>query len=173
MVVSQAIDTANRAQVVACPRAKLRPIIPAMVGVALGRLWDTHPKVAFICHLCLTLFLGGAAVVFLLSGGGWWAVLILTVGFLLMAAILVFFTWLAIQDHWQPDDYSYGTEARGRLANPRAAWGSAQAQERVLWVLFAVCFLLGLILLSSNRGVGVTLVVLSLPLAVVAMRAGR
>ncbi len=103
-----------------------------MVGVALGRLWDTHPKVAFVCHLGLTLILGGAAVVFLLSGRGWWAVLILTGGFLIVAAILVFFTWLAIQDHWQPDDSSYSTEARGRLTNPRAAWASAQGQERVL-----------------------------------------
>jgi len=69
-----------------------------MVGVALGRLWDRHPKVAFVCHLCLTLFLGGAAVVFLQSGRNGWAALILTVGSVVMAAILVFFTWLAIQD---------------------------------------------------------------------------
>jgi hypothetical protein len=144
-----------------------------MVGVALGRLWDTHPRFAFVCHLCLTLLLGGAAVVFLLSGRDWWAVLIPTVGFLVMAAILVIFTRLAIQDHWQADDDSYGTDGRGRLVNPRAAWGSAQAQERVLWVLFAACFFGGLILLSSNKGVGATLIVLSLPLAVVAIRAGR
>lgn len=144
-----------------------------MVGVGLGRLWDTHPKVAFAFHLCLTLFLGAAALVFLLSGRDWWAVLILTVGFLVMAAILVIFTRLAIQDDWQPEDDSHATEGRGRLVNPPSAWGSAQAPERVLWVLFAASFLLGLTLLSSNRGVGATLVVLSLPLAVVAMRAGR
>jgi hypothetical protein len=150
-----------------------RTIIAAMVGVALGRLWDTHPKVAFVCHLCLTLFLGGAAVVFLLSGRNGWAALILTFGSLVMAAILVFFTWLAIQDGWQPDDDSYGTEGRGRLVNPRAAWGSARAQERALWVLFAACFLVGLVLLSSYKVVGAALIVLSLPLAVVAMRAGR
>jgi multisubunit Na+/H+ antiporter MnhC subunit len=36
-----------------------------------------------------------------------------------MAAILVFFTRLAIQDHWQPDDDSYGTEGRGRHVNHR------------------------------------------------------
>jgi hypothetical protein len=158
---------------VACPSAQLRHIIRAMVGVALGRLWDAHPKVAFVCHLGLTVILGGAAVVFLASDRDWWAVLILTVGFLVMAAVLVFFTWLAIQDHWQPDDSSFGTESRGRLANPRAAWGSTQAQERVLWVLFAASFWLGLILLSSNKSVGATLIVLSLPLAVVAMRAGK
>ena len=150
-----------------------RPIIAAMVGVALGRLWDTHPKVAFVCHLCLTLFLGGAAVVFLLSGTGWWAVLILTIGFLVMAGILVFFTRLAIQDHWQPDDDSYGNEGRGRLVNPRAAWGSAQAYERALWVLFAACFLVGLVLLSSNKFAAATLIVLSLPVAIMATRAGR
>jgi preprotein translocase subunit SecG len=144
-----------------------------MVGVALGRLWDTHPKLAFVCHLGLTLFLGGAAVVFLLSGGDWWAVVILTVAFLVMAAILVFFTRLAIQDQWQPDDDSDGTEGRGRLVNPRAAWGNAQAQERALWVLFAACFLVGLLLLSSNKGAAATLIILSLPLAAMAMRAAR
>jgi hypothetical protein len=144
-----------------------------MVGVGLGRLWDTHPKAAFLCHLCLTIFLGGAAAEFLLSGGNGWAALVLTVAFLVMAAILVFFTWLAIQNDWQADDDSYGTEGRGRLVNPRAAWGSAQTQERVLWVLFAASFLLGLTLLSSNKGVGAAFIVLSLPLAVVAMRAGR
>lgn len=39
-----------------------------------------------------------AAVVFLQSGRNGWAALILTVGSVVMAAILVFFTWLAIQD---------------------------------------------------------------------------
>jgi hypothetical protein len=112
-------------------------------------------------------------VVFFRSGTAGWVVLILGVGFLVMAVILVFFTRLAIQDHWQPDDASYATDVRGRLANPRAAWGSAQAQERILWVLFAASFLFGLIVLSSNEGVGAALIVLSLPLAVVAMRAGK
>jgi uncharacterized membrane protein len=171
MVVLVAIDATNRAHMVA---VKARPpIIRVMVGGALGRLWDSHPKVAFVCHLGLTLFLGGAAVAFLLSGGNGWAALILTVGFLVMAAILVLFTWLAIQDHWQADDDSYGTEGRGRLVNPRAAWGSAQAQERVLWVLFGASFLLGLTLLSSNKGVGATLIVLALTLAVRAIRSGK
>jgi hypothetical protein len=57
--------------------------------------------------------------------------------------------------------------------SPRAAWGSAQVRERVLWVLFAVAFLVGLVLLLTRSGVGVALVVLSLPLAVVAVWAGR
>ena len=71
-----------------------------MVGIALGRLWDTHPKVAFIAHLGLTLVLGGATVAFLVSHAVWWAVLITALGFSVMAAILVFFTWLAIQEGW-------------------------------------------------------------------------
>jgi hypothetical protein len=144
-----------------------------MVGVALGRLWNTHPKTAFVCHLCLTVLLGGVAVWFVLSGTDGWAVLIVTVAFVAMALLLMFFTWLAIEDRWQPDNSSYGTEGRGRLVNPRAAWGSTQAQARILWVLFAASFLFGLILLTSNGGVGATLIVLSLPLAAVAIRAGR
>ena len=144
-----------------------------MVGVGLGRQWDTHPKVAFVCHLCLTAFLGGVALWFALSGTGGSAVLIVTVGFVVMALLLVFFTWLAIQDHWQPDNSSYGTEGRGRLVNPRAAWGSAQTRERVLWASFAAAFLFGLILLPVNGGAGATLIVLSVLLAVIAMRAGR
>lgn len=144
-----------------------------MVGAALGRLWDTHPKLAFVCHLCLTLFLGGAAVVFLLSGGGSWVVVILTIGFVVMAAVLVFFTRRAIQDQWRPDDDANGTEGRGHLVNPRAAWRSAQAQERTLWLLFAACFLIGLLLLSSNKGAATALIIVSLPLSIMAMRVAR
>jgi hypothetical protein len=29
-----------------------------MIGVGLGRLWDTHPRIAFVLHLLLTLYLG-------------------------------------------------------------------------------------------------------------------
>jgi hypothetical protein len=144
-----------------------------MVGVALGRLWNTHPRVAFVCHLCLTLFLGTVAVWFVLYGGDWWVVLIVTVGFAVMALLLMFFTWLAIQDRWQPDNSSYETEGSGRLVNARAAWANTQAQARILWVLFAASFVIGLILLSSNGVAGATLIALSLPLAGVAIRAGR
>jgi hypothetical protein len=140
-----------------------------MIGVALGRLWDTHPRVAFVLHLGISVMLGGFALSFILSGNDWGAALILTIGFLVMAAILVLFTWLAIKDHWQSHDSSYGS----RLPSPRAAWGNAQALERVLWVLFAVAFLLGCVLLSAGSGFGVALVVLSLPLAIVAMRVGK
>jgi len=75
-----------------------------MVGVGLGRLWDTHPRVAFVFHLILTVMLGGFALSFILSGNNWTAAVILTVGFLIMAAAPVFFTWLAIQDGWSRSD---------------------------------------------------------------------
>ncbi len=71
-----------------------------MVGVALGRLWDTHPRIAFLFHLLITVMLGGFALSFILSGNNTAAAVILGIAFLVMAAILVFFTWLAIQDHW-------------------------------------------------------------------------
>jgi hypothetical protein len=144
-----------------------------MVGVGLGRLWNTHPRVAFVFHLCLTLLLGGVAVWFVVSGTDGWAVLIVTAAFAVMALLLVFFTWLAIEDRWQPDNSSYGTEGQGRLVNPGAAWANTQAQARILWLLFAASFLFGLVLLASNTGVGATLIALSLPLAAVAIRAGR
>jgi hypothetical protein len=140
-----------------------------MIGVALGRLWDTHPRVAFVLHLGIAVMLGGFALSFILSGNDWGAAVILTIGFLVMTAILVVFTSLAIKDHWQSHDYSYGSQ----LPSPRAAWGNAQALERVLWVLFAAAFLSGWVLLSAGSGLGVALVVLSLPLAIVAMRVGK
>src|SRR6266851_192203 len=87
----------------------------------------------------------------------------------LMASSLVFLAWFANKNHWQPDDYSYGSQ----LPSPRAAWGNARALERLLWVLFAFAFLFGWVLLSAGSGFGVALVVLSLPLAIVAMRVGK
>ena len=44
-----------------------------MGGVGLGRLWDTHPKVAFVLHLLVTVYLGALAVCLLVTGatGGW------------------------------------------------------------------------------------------------------
>lgn len=75
-----------------------------MAGFALGRLWDTHPKVAFVLHLIITVMLGGFALMFIQSASDAVVALILTISFLVMGAILVFFTWLAIQDHWQKSD---------------------------------------------------------------------
>jgi len=71
-----------------------------MVGVGLGRLWDTHPRIAFVFHLGITAMLGGFALSFIVSGNNWTAAVILTIAFVVMAVILVFFTGLAIQDGW-------------------------------------------------------------------------
>ena len=122
-------------------------------------------------HLIVTLMIGGFALSFVLGGAGWGIVLVAAIGFVVMAGSLVFLTWAAIQDQWQPDN-SYSGEAPG-LPSPRGAWGSAQARERVLWVLFAMAFLAGLALLLAKSVVGFVLVVLCIPLAVVAVRAGR
>ncbi|HEY4888457.1 MAG TPA: hypothetical protein VIJ58_07735 [Candidatus Dormibacteraeota bacterium] len=143
-----------------------------MVGAALGRLWDTHPKVAFVCHLCLTVFLGGAASVFVISGRGGWVVLILAVAFLVMAAVLVFFTWLAIQDHWRPDVSSDSAVPR-QLPSLRVAWGSAQTRERVLWTVFVAVFLVGLVLGMAKNVVGLAFIFLAIALVFVAVRARR
>jgi hypothetical protein len=70
-----------------------------MAGISLGRLWDTHPRVAFVFHLTITVMLGGFALSFIWSGTQWVVALVLAAGFVLMAASLVFFTWVAIQDH--------------------------------------------------------------------------
>lgn len=72
--------------------------------MGLGRLWDTHPRVAFVFHFAITVMLGGFALSFIWSGHNWMAALITGVGFLAMTATLVFFTWLAIQNHWQKSD---------------------------------------------------------------------
>jgi hypothetical protein len=75
-----------------------------MAGISLGRLWDTHPRVAFVFHLIITVTLGGFALTFIWSGREWIVALVLASGFVLMAASLVFFTWVAIQDHWSSSE---------------------------------------------------------------------
>ncbi len=116
--------------------------------------------------------MGGFAVSFVYSGAGWGSVLALGIGFFLMAGSLVFLTWAAIKDQWQPDDYSDGS-VPAALPGLGVVWESAQAQERVLWSLFAVVFLVGLVLGFAKSVLGIALVVLSIALAVVAVRAGR
>ena len=39
-----------------------------MGGAALGRLWDTHPKMAFVLHLLMTVYFGALAVSLFGSG---------------------------------------------------------------------------------------------------------
>lgn len=138
-----------------------------MGGVGLGRLWDTHPKVAFVLHLLLTVYFGVLAVGLFLSGNTGGGV-VLTIGFAVMAGSLVTFTWLADQNNWQSDDTSY--EGRGQVVSPRAAWTNTQARGRILWVLFGVAFLSALVLLLAKSFVGIGLILVAFVLAVVAMR---
>ncbi len=138
-----------------------------MVGVALGRLWDTHPKVAFVLHLLVTVYLGALAAWLLVTGvtaGG----VALTIAFVVMAGSLVLFTRLAAQNNWQSDDTSY--DGRGQVVSPRAAWTNTQARGRIVWVLFGVAFLSALVLLVARSVAGVALIVVAFVLAIIAMR---
>src|SRR5229473_7628983 len=99
-----------------------------MAGVALGRLWDTHPKVAFVLHLLVTVYLGAISVWLLITGATGGGV-VLTIGFAVMAGSLVLFTLLAAQHNWQSDDTSY--DDRGQVVSPRAAWTNTQARGRI------------------------------------------
>lgn len=143
----------------------------AMGGVGLSRLWASHPRVAFVAHLIVTLLIGVFAISLVYSGAAWGSVLVAVSGFVLMAGSLVLLTWFAIKDRWQPDGFSYGSEP-SRLPGLQTVWGSTRTRERVLWSLFAVAFVVGLALLGFERSiVGLALFVLSIALAVVAMRA--
>ena len=138
-----------------------------MVGIGLGRLWDTHPKVAFVLHFLVAVYLGALAVWLFVTGatGGGVA---LSIAFAVMAGSLVLFTWLAVQSNWQSVDTSY--EGRGHLVSPRAAWTNTQVRARIFWLLFGVAFLSALVLLIAGSVVGVGLILVAFVLAVVAMR---
>ncbi|HEY0831661.1 MAG TPA: hypothetical protein VGE99_10995 [Candidatus Dormibacteraeota bacterium] len=138
-----------------------------MGGVALGRLWDTHPKVAFVLHLLLAVYFGVLAVGLFLSGNTGGGV-VLTIGFAAMAGSLVTFTWLAGQNNWQSDDTSY--DGRGQVVSPRAAWANTRAWGRILWVLFGVAFLSASVLLIARSVVGIPLILVAFVLAIFAMR---
>jgi hypothetical protein len=138
-----------------------------MVGAALGRLWATHPKVAFVLHLLLTVYLGALAV-WLFVTGATGVGLVLAIGFVVMAGSLVLFTWLEAQSGWQSDDTSY--DGRGHVVSPRAAWTNTQARGRILWMLFGVAFLSALVLLLDKGIVGVALILVAFVLAIIAMR---
>ena len=138
-----------------------------MVGVGLGRLWDTHPKVAFVLHLLLTVYLGALAVGLFVTGNTGGGV-VLTIGFAVMAGSLVLLTWLTAQNNWQSDDTSY--DGRGRVVSPRAAWTNTQARGTILWVLFGVAFLSALVLHLAKSIVGIALILMAFVLAIVAMR---
>jgi hypothetical protein len=142
-----------------------------MGGVGLGRLWDTHPKVAVVLHLLLTVYFGVLAVGLFLSGNTGGGV-VLTIGFAVMAGSLVLFALLAAQNNWRSDDTSY--DGRGHVVGPEAAWTNTKARARILWVLFGVAFgvafLSALVLLVAKSIVGVVLILAAYVLAIVAMR---
>jgi len=138
-----------------------------MVGVALGRLWDTHPKVAFVLHLLVTVYLGALAA-WLLATGATGLGVVLAIVFVVMAGSLVLFTWLAAQSNWQSDDTSY--DGKGQVVSPRAAWRNTQAWGRIVWVLFLIAFLSALELLLSKSIAGVALILVAFVLAIIAMR---
>jgi membrane protein YqaA with SNARE-associated domain len=137
-----------------------------MVGAALGRLWDTHPKLAFVLHLLLTVYLGALAVWLFLTGATGVGV-VLTIGFAVMGGSLVLFTWLEAKSGWQSDDTSY--DGRGHVVSPRAAWTNTQARGRILWMLFGVAFLSALVLLLAKSIIGVALILVAFVLAIMAM----
>jgi hypothetical protein len=138
-----------------------------MGGVGLGRLWDMHPRVAFVLHLLLTVYFGVLAAGLFLTGNTGGGV-VLTIGFAVMAGSLVLFTVLAAQNNWQSDDTSY--DGRGQVVSPREAWTNTQARGRVLWLLFGVAFLSALVLLLAKSIVGVVLILVAFVLAIIAMR---
>jgi hypothetical protein len=138
-----------------------------MGGVGLGRLWDMHPRVAFVLHLLLTVYFGVLAAGLFLTGNTGGGV-VLTIGFAVMAGSLVLFTLLAAQNNWQSDDTSY--DGRGQVVSPREAWTNTQARGRVLWLLFGVAFLSALVLLLAKSIVGVVLILVAFVLAIIAMR---
>lgn len=118
-------------------------------------------------HLLVTVYLGVLAVGLFVTGNTGGGV-VLSIGFAVMAGMLVLFTWLAAQNNWQSDDTSY--DGRGQVVGPRAAWTNTQARGRVLWVLFGVAFLSALVLLLAKSIVGVALILMAFVLAIVAMR---
>lgn len=138
-----------------------------MIGVGLGRLWDTHPKLAFVLHLLLTLYLGALAVWLFVTGATGIGVGV-TIGFAVMAGSLVFFTWFEVRNNWRSDDTSY--DDRGQVVSPRAAWTNTEARGRILWLLFGLAFLSALVLLLAKSIVGVALILATFVLAIIAMR---
>jgi hypothetical protein len=139
-----------------------------MIGVGLGRLWDTHPRIAFVLHLLLTLYLGVLATSLFVrgaTGGG----IALSVVFAIMAASIVLFAWLEAQNGWRSEDTSY--DGSGQVVGPRTAWANTAARGRFLWVLFLIVFVTGLVLTLGRSIAGAPSLVLALGIAIFAMRA--
>jgi hypothetical protein len=70
-----------------------------MAGVALGRLWDSNPRLAFVFHVITCSLIGLAALMFWLQTS-WGTAAILTILFLVDASALVVFTKDAAGRGW-------------------------------------------------------------------------
>ena len=115
--------------------------------------------------------LGAYEIAFIFGRVGSTGVLIMGIGFTVMAGSLVFLTWDAMNNRWQPDDYS-GSGGQS-VPSARAAWAGAKTGERILWPLFGLFFLGGLILMLAHNVVGLVMFALCFPTAILAMLAGR
>ncbi|HEV2218828.1 MAG TPA: hypothetical protein VGV88_14830 [Candidatus Dormibacteraeota bacterium] len=76
-----------------------------MGGSALGKLWDTHPRLAFALHLAACMLLAGLLIQALVKGYEWDIDLIVSAGLLAMSVTLVIFTREALQIGWSRSDY--------------------------------------------------------------------
>jgi hypothetical protein len=140
-----------------------------MVGAALGRLWDTHPKLAFPLHVLSCGLIGLGAAVLLVQRSSLLMGTFAAIIFLVDAASIIIFTIDAAQRGWSPEVVN---EPR-QTPSPKAAWRAAKPLERLTWTLFAIAFLSGLVLMASRSMAGVVLFFISVPLALLAMWAGR
>jgi len=71
-----------------------------MAGAALGKLWNTNPRLAFVLQLLAGLLMGGACVALATQGRDWLVVAILAGGFTIETGSLVIFTREAMQNGW-------------------------------------------------------------------------
>ena len=71
-----------------------------MGGVALGKLWDTHPRLACALQILASIFIAFALAVSVLIRRDWAVIVVLAAGLVLEVASLVFFTRQAIAHGW-------------------------------------------------------------------------
>jgi hypothetical protein len=71
-----------------------------MAGAALGKLWGTNPRLAFVLQLLACLLMGGFGVALTIQGRDWLVVAIVAVGFTIETGSLVIFTREAMQHGW-------------------------------------------------------------------------
>jgi hypothetical protein len=70
-----------------------------MGGAALGKMWDTHPRLAAFLHSAACVLLAVFTVQFFLAHD-WAGMAIVGIGFVIMAITLVVFTREATGQHW-------------------------------------------------------------------------